>query len=235
MKKLLLLILILLLQIPVFPARSFNGSSDYLNIASSVVYSSATYPVTICGWVKPNSLTADMTVAAVAKASGGASFFRIYVRSVGSVRAQANNDADNAAGSSTSAGSVSVGTWAHICGVFTANNSRIVYLNGTAATAATNNVVTAATGVTLIGVNQRNGVFEDYCDCQIAEVSFWTVALSQAEITALAKGYSASFVRNQTALADYIKVDGTSRSYRGTSWTINGTSVSEHKPIFYSF
>lgn len=95
-------------------------------------------------------------------------------------------------GSSTTTSAVSVNTWAHAAGVWSASNSRTAYLNGTAAATNTTNVNVTPLDELAIGGNYGQTIrFQGY----LANVAVWNAALSAAEIASLAKGFAAHLVR----------------------------------------
>lgn len=93
---------------------------------------------------------------------------------------------------STTSGGVSVGVWAHACGVFPSTTSRTAYLDGIAATENTGSSV--PTGITQMNIARLPNSTQR-ADGDIGEVSIWNVALTAAEVAVLASGVSPLFVR----------------------------------------
>lgn len=234
-----LISLILLLTVQVQAAINFNATDVYIDTGSAVAYGSAVYPVSICAWFKPGSIGTDMTIAALGRGSGGdLSAFRLYLRSTGAVRAQPADSA-GASQSATSSGTVTAGQWAHACAVFEANNSRRVYLNGAVNNGNTVPNTVSAMQNTSIGVEIINGSSAEYFDGDICEVSYWTVALSNDQVAAMAKGWTAPNLINNAGLADYLPMvtaPATITSYRGRSFTVHNTPANaNHKPVINTF
>jgi hypothetical protein len=91
----------------------------------------------------------------------------------------------------------SANTWHHACVVFSATNSRSVYLDGggkATETTETGNPIVDRTG---IGVVYRNTPAA-YTDGRIAEAGIWNVALTDAEVAALANGVSPALIQPQS-------------------------------------
>jgi hypothetical protein len=99
--------------------------------------------------------------------------------------------------SESSGGSMSVNTWYHLAGVAASVSSRIGYLDGAAQTEDTNNWGDL-TAVDRVAIGAEAGSTPvEYMDGHVAEAAVWDVALSQADITTLAAGYSPLFVKPQ--------------------------------------
>jgi len=235
--KLLLLFLILSSVFSAPAARTFNGSTDKL-MASSAVVGGA--PLTIAAWFNASSLAADSRVVSISINIGSIdqSSYMLFLRTTGQIRARTCNNA-GICFSSTSAASVSTGTWNHGVSVFASGGaSRTSYLNGTAATADTNAEGTLSTlNTTTIGGTMINLAFAEPFAGSIGEVAVWNVALTQNEITSLASGFSPKLIRPQS-LIEYVPIWGigsTEYGSKGTAFAVTGTSAAAHPRMFYDF
>jgi hypothetical protein len=116
------------------------------------------------------------------------------------------------------------GSWQHLVGVFSATNNRQIYLNGTAGSANTNNQ--GVGGVTLASTNPAPSSHD------IADLSIWNVALTQADITSLAKGFSGSRIRENALLFHAPLVRSRQEMKTGVVLTDTGTPTAQpHPPI----
>jgi hypothetical protein len=90
-------------------------------------------------------------------------------------------------------------TWHHICGTWDGTTATL-YLDGTTVAVASPTPLTTSTLDSIgIGAQHRSGAAPPnlFFDGSLAEAAIWTGPLSQAEVTALAKGVSAPAVRAQ--------------------------------------
>ena len=133
-------------------------------------------------------------------------------------------------------GAVTLNTWQHLAGVYTASNSRRAYWNGTAsASPATNNYVPSGINRLLIGLDRVTSpqVTNFQNAGRIAEVGIWKVALNADEVLALSRGVSPELVRPQS-LVFYAPLlrDLNDRVSNLTLTNVNGALVSDHPRIF---
>jgi hypothetical protein len=131
-------------------------------------------------------------------------------------------------------GPASVNTWHHCAGVFAATNDRIAYLDG--ASGSNTNSMGDMTVADRISIGRAGDSSPgDHFSGRLAEVGVWNVALTQAEIDALAAGYSPLFVRPQSLVfyaplirdEDFDKVGGLSLT------AFNTPTIAEHPPVIY--
>lgn len=166
-------------------ARTFVAASS-----QSLGYVGApltTVPLTLACWFKPASVAGGTNKSLVSLDDGAANEFLLRsVASGGAVAAVANT------GISTTAGTQSNGVWGHAAAVFASSTSRTSYLNGVAATVDTTNVTPSGINGTHVG---RLWAASQFADGDIAEVAIWNVALSAADMAALALGISPSMIR----------------------------------------
>lgn len=218
-------------------AYDFNGTSQYLNVASAPVVG---VPLTLACWFNSDSATTNQTIlgisANIAGTSTPATWFRI--RLAGAVAGdpiQADAALTPTFAIASSSSGYTTGSWQHACGVFSSNTSRTIYLDGA-------NSSTNTTSVTPTGLNgvQIGGIYADdsnsivtYTDGRIAEVGIWNAALTAAEIASLAKGMTCDKVRPQNLvfyaplLRDLIDQKG------GLTLTNNnGATVANHPRIY---
>lgn len=125
------------------------------------------------------------------------------------------------------------GIWNHGCGVFSAANSRSIYLNGGAKV--TNTVSRSFTiNRMIIGASQGVAGAGEFFNGSLAEVGIWTAALTDEEVLSLSRGCSPLLVRPQNLLYYIPLVRGIIDIRSGLSMTPTGTSVSTHPRVILS-
>jgi hypothetical protein len=146
-----------------------DASSEYLERSDAVVTAA---PLTLAAWVRVDALPGDQTVLCLGRTGGSPAqnhYLLLNVDGAGVVEAQAR-DSSTAAHKST-AGSVSVGTWAHCAGVFASASSRVAYKDAVAGAEETTTRTPALMDRTVIGRRQRatpdNYVSGDVDDAQV--------------------------------------------------------------------
>jgi len=168
-------------------ARQFTAaSSQYLERAAAVV---TAVPCTLACWYKPVSAGALYILMEVSLVDSTSDGFLIYQNSDGTIVAAQRG---SATATSASTASVSSGTWAHACVVFSAINLRAAFLNGGAKGAAdVTSVTTGTVNRTLLGAQYVSaGTKNAFLDGPMCDAAIWNVALSDAEVASLASGTS---------------------------------------------
>lgn len=140
---------------------------------------------------------------------------------------------------SASATGPSLNVWNHGAAVFSANDNRLAYLNGTAGTAeTTSNTPTGVDRMSLGYLGRASPV--DFMSGRIAEAAMWSAALFADEIAALAKGFPPYLIR-PTSLEAYWPLFGYASPeidiVGGFNLTLTGTAKAEHcrmihRPVF---
>lgn len=170
-------------------ARNFNGTSARIHISSAVV---AATPYTMACWFRTTNMT--QVGALLSLTSSSTQYSTLFFRGdVGSDPIDILIQAGGAQDVTRSTTGCTSGKWHHACGVFSAANSRTVYLDG--GSSATNTTSLSPT------INQTEiGAFRSgfWFAGDIAEVGVWNVALTATEVASLAKGASPALVRPQS-------------------------------------
>lgn len=215
-------------------ARNFvSASSDNLSIDSAPV---TAVPVTMACWFRHDNVADSDTLMALVDKDVNDNYFSLAAEGnvVGDpVRAYSASTAVGSAAAATSAG-FTAGTWHHACGVWAAGNSRAAYLDGAAKGTNATSVTPAGIDRLSIGAHLRLTPF-GYMSGRIAEAAVWNVALSDAEVRALARGIHPLRVRPGN-LVFYAPLWGTSspeRDYtRGQRHlTVTGATVAAHPRV----
>jgi len=163
-------------------ARSFNGTSDYIEKTSPTGQPIGNSATTIAGWIKIDStgITQDKTVAFFGTDSAGATGYGLAVSSNYKAIAAGPSSTGKVTGGTT----LSVNTWYHLTAVYDGNTNKI-YVNGVEDGRVSYSSMNFSAGVMRIGA--WHGYNSSYTWKGILdEVQIWNRALTQTEITALA-------------------------------------------------
>lgn len=210
-------------------ARTFNGTSDYIEAGSAVV---TVEPLTMACWFKPANVTVAKALMSIGT-SGGMSRFVLTENQTASqpILGQSVNSGGTIA-SAVSAGSVSAGAWHHAAAVFTSSASRTAYLSGVGGTTETTSITVSGINRTLIGARISTTVGL-YAAADISEAAIWSAALTADEISSLAKGFSPRLIRPQS-LVFYAPLVRSVTDIRGgvaLTDTVPTTAASTHPPV----
>lgn len=205
-------------------ARSFNGTTDEINVSSTPV---TAVPLTIACWYNSDTQTANQTLVAVNDASANNQFaLKLQGAAVGDPVRATTTVAGNSSNADTSVG-YTAGAWQHGCAVYASATSRAAYLNG--GSKGTNAVSRIPTGITEIDIGQSGSTI--FFSGLLAEVGIWDIDLTDDEVASLAKGFSPLFIRPAN-LIFYAPIIGKSSPeldlVGGLSLTLSGTAKAEH-------
>lgn len=151
------------------------------------------YPFSVACWFYADTLTAQRTLVCLGSSSGANQFLLLGASSTGVV---AQSETGGVVATATTSTAPSTGTWYHAAGVFTSSTDRAAFIDGgSKGTNATTNTWPAFVNRTLIAQRRRNGTYGQGMDGRIAEAAIWNVALTDSEVYALSRGYSARLVR----------------------------------------
>jgi hypothetical protein len=208
-------------------AHTFNGTSQSIESVTPVT----AVPLTISCWYYP-TLNVGTVLVAIGT-SGGVDRFQIGSNPA-SAPASAAVVQGGTVGSATVSGTASLSTWNHAAGVFSANNNRVAYWNGTAGTAETTSATPS--GINRINLAARYIVtLGNFFTGGLAEVAIWNAALTAAEIAELAAGFNPRLIRPQS-IVYFNRLINASQDIRGglTLTNVGGaTTVSTHPRIIY--
>lgn len=177
-----------------------RASSQYLMVGSSVVTGP---PFTMAAFVYPNNATqlmtatlvgsfASFTCAAAVALSGHVAGDPVSYTTKGDTGSNFLNAQTTAA--------FSASAWNAVSGVSESVSSRFAYLDGgnKGSNTTTDNAMTL--NRTSVGAGIYNNLLYDYFDGNICEVAYWNVALTDAEIASLAKGFKPTRIRPQSLM-----------------------------------
>lgn len=201
-------------------ARSFNGSSDEVDIGNIAILKPAS--LTISVWCNPTDFV-NSYAGVVTNYSGSGT--GIFVRTDGKPAFYSGSVVDPFTATLTA------GTWAHLAGTASAGIAQTAYFNG--APAGTG----SATGP-VYSTDMKIGMVNTRFKGSIADVAMWSVVLTASEIAALAAGARPHRIRT-ASLVGYWPLDGIQSpepdlSGNANSGTLTGTALAAGPPITLS-
>jgi len=156
-----------------------NGSSQYAAATSASTLSA--YPFSFSAWIKTSSATAQ-TIVALNRSTVSNVYYRLGLNATGNVRVEIANTTARAG---TSTATVNDGNWHHVVAVFVSNTSKLIYVDGAANGANTNNV-SFNTLATTLTVGRNGGTAPgNYFNGRIDEVKVYSSGLGASEVAAL--------------------------------------------------
>lgn len=172
-------------------AYSFTAASSmYLSVDSAPV---TALPLTMCLWIYATSTGAAKATFCMGHKQGG-NRSQIQINSNDTVAVTYVGTLG--IGSVSSASTVTLNAWYHMCFVAESATSRTLYLDGVSVGTSTVNAgVPGAYNNVSIGSRFVNSAVGAYHNGYLAEAAIYNEALSAADVSALAKGYSPQFVR----------------------------------------
>jgi hypothetical protein len=158
-----------------------NNTANFLSAGSAI----ASLPFTIAGWFKPADVSTAQVLWSTADTAGDENYHMVQLLANATIEVRSRQGASS--GASVTAGTVSVNTWTHVAAVLRANNTRQIYLNGTAATTDATALTPAGLDNFLFGKLQRTTSALPF-NGKLGQWAFWASELSGANITSLAGG-----------------------------------------------
>jgi hypothetical protein len=191
-----------------------------------------TMPLSFACWYNPANVTTIFDLMGMYSA-GGTVYFAFGAHSNAQVGASQWGTVTGSEARSTV--TVSIGTWAHLVGVFLSATSRTIYVNGGNSVNETTNDGTTAATESCIGSVNGAGSF-GASNGSIAFPAFWNVALTAADILSLSLGVSPLRIRPQN-LVSYTRLSAGSSpepDICNTSWSLTGTPAVVANPRIYA-
>ena len=216
-------------------AYAFTSANQrWLSTASSPV---SDVPLTLCCWANTSAAALGGLVS-VGSETGSSTdhYYRLAINGLGAINALSSDGTTNAADAATSTTSYSNNTWFHAAAVFTANNSRTIYLNAGGNATNTNSNDVLINENTHVRIGRRHltaGNVIGFFTGNVAEVGIWNVALTAAEIACLADSMTCDKVRPQS-LVFYAPLLRDLIDYKGglTLTNNNGATVANHPRVY---
>lgn len=201
-------------------ARTFNGTSGYVSAAIT-----PSMPYTFACWFRTTNMTQTKPIIGFNNATGSR-YDQIWFR--GAVAGDPIDILSDAGGGQVitrSTSGTSSGVYHHACGVIASATSRKIYLDG--GNSATS-VTSVAPTVDTFNVARYPG---EFFAGDIAEAALWTVALTAADVAALAKGASPRLVRPES-LQFYAPLIRETVELKGLAITSSGSTTTDHPRIY---
>ena len=200
------------------------ASTQYLSTTTTPVTGT---PLTLACWFYKD-LSLNMRLVDLVDTTNGSSF-QIRANTASAISARVGA----LAADQSAVGTQVLNQWRHGAGVFTSSTSRTAYVDGTAGTANTANVTPSDADFIMIGAGDSTTSPLTPYDGRIADVGIWNVALTAAEISALAKGAACNLVRPQS-LVFYAPLIRNLQDVRdGRTITNNNTAtVADHTRVY---
>ena len=215
-------------------ARNFDGTTQYLE--STATPPAVGPPLSVAAWFNPSSTGSIEIIGGVSRATGTTQSLSLGLSPAGLVGAQSQSGGTSRTALSSAAAAVSA--WNHGLAVFSANNSRSVYLNGGSKGTNTQNNSPAGVNRTNIGARYLNAAVASFFPGDIAEVAMWNVALTDADALILSKGIPPYLVKGESLVCYWPLLGRYSPEISllgGFDLTLaNAPAVAVHPPMRYA-
>jgi hypothetical protein len=200
---------------------SFNGTNQNLTVSNQIV---SDYPVTVASWSYHNSAITSRRHLGITNSDFNERLVSLdLLNGTIYVSAIAGGTAESA-----TKGTYGSTIFFHSAGVLSSTTSRFAYLNGSAGTENTNSKTPGACDRFAIG-----GYGTSLLNGRSAEVAVWNVALTEDEITSLAKGFKPTRIRPQS-LVFYAPLLRNLQDLKGalTITNNNTATVADHPRVY---
>lgn len=225
-------------------ARSFNGTSQWLNANTSFTFNAADLPYsyTLSAWfLATGTATAydvfNIGTAGTSASDSNADQLRILLNNSGAGKMDAQARLNAGSGmTATAGGTFSANTWNHGVAIFNGTSTPNVvtataYLNGAGKTSsgASNTSGLRNSGCAVGALIFANSTQFNYLSGSVADAAIWNVQLTDAEVLALAKGARPWTIR-PSALVAWFPLDGLASpevdlSGKKNNQTLNGGPI----------
>ncbi len=180
-------------------SRTGFDASNFLRYASGIITAT---PLTISAWFYPTATSGTRAIVGLFNSAGNNLTRHQFILRAVNATVDAGTGDNVAFASSVGAGTFTANTWNHACGTFTSATSRLGYLNGAAGTSNTNSRTPSSIDRTTVGVVDNAAIGQAFdSGGRVAEVAFWNVALTGAEVVSLADGVHPFLVRPDALVA----------------------------------
>lgn len=209
-------------------ARALDDASNQVLRVEQAVRT--TYPLTMACWFNVDDDSVIHTLMCLVGKSGSDCHVLRALRAVESRHIGADTRSSLGWGSASSDTGYTVGQWHHACGVFASATNRKAFLDGDPGNQNATNRTPAGLDRTSIGSYDRDTSPLWFVSGLVAEAAIWAVALTDAEVAILAKGYSPLFIRPQSLVAYWPLIrDPDNDAVGGYNLTpVNSPTVANH-------
>lgn len=201
-------------------ARTFNGTSGYV---SAVI--APAFPYSFACWFRTTNMAQTKPIIGFSNAAGSR-YDQIWFRgAVAGDPIDILSDAGAGQAITRSTSGTTPGVYHHACAVIASATSRTIYLDG-------GNSATTTTSVnpTVDTFNVARFPGEFFAG-DVAEAALWDVALTAADVAALAKGLSPMHVRPQSLLF-YAPLIRETVELTGVAITSSGSTSTDHPRVY---
>jgi hypothetical protein len=203
-----------------------SGSNQWLSRASAIA---SAYPFTFACWIKPESNTFG-TIFSVATSGSADNFHALQIAGSSAIRYRCRTTGNSDA---LSVATVASGTWYFVGMVAASATDRRVWLGTVRANQTASRTPSGFDSTTIGRLNSSTG--SDYFDGLIAYPTFWSSALSDADMTSLAGGAPLDSIATGS-LVFHLPLTGASPegdTIGSNSFTVNGspTYSTDEPPI----
>jgi hypothetical protein len=211
-------------------ARLFNDAlNQYLQNGAAPL---SGIPLSLVTWFNSDDATILGAIMQIGDASAQSRFSLDAAGTVGGdpILASAVEPVGPTFGTATSTAGFTANTWHHAAGVFTNATSRAAFIDGgNKGTDVTNVTPTNLDNVTIGAQGHSGGVFSHFSG-SIAEAAIYNIALSDAEVALLAKGFSPLFIRPEALVAYWPLIRAADLDWMAdfNMTAFNGPTVSPH-------
>ena len=210
-------------------AISFSGSAQSYYSASTPV---TAVPLTIACRMNKSSSATQGLIAGVMR-NAGSTFYGFYIYANASAKVTATAANNNVFAEAQSTTSYSASTWHHVCGVFSSNTSRTIYLDGAGSATNTTSLTPTLIDIVTIAAARKSGFVDNYLNGSLAEVAIWNAALTEPEAKSLSAGMSPKLVRPQS-LALYLPLIRSAQDQKAAlAFTTEGSPTVANHPRVY--
>lgn len=171
-------------------ARTFNGTSDYLEYGSPVV---SAVPLSMACWFFHSGAVLNQATTLMNIGDSGADS-RVTLFS-NNLSLFVNTIAVGGGFGTASAGPVKIRAWQHAVGVWASSSDRRVFIDGARKATDGSTAVLGTPTVTTIGARYSAGVRGAFWGGLVADAAIWNIALDDADAWLLGRGYSPQLVR----------------------------------------
>ena len=206
----------------------FNGTTQYLQNTSTPITAP---PFTISAWMNTDRIDGgSQTVMAIMNDGSAGDWFRFYGYSGGTIFIIMDARDSTAVFAATTT-QFSADTWHHVAGQNSSTTARAAWLDGGGK--GTNSELRTPDGINAMSIGRMgDSTPGGYFDGEIAEVGLWNIALTDAEILLLSKGFSPLFVRPQNLVCYWPLIRNANDIVGGYNMTAYNTpTITPHPKI----
>lgn len=210
-------------------ALDFNGTTQHLLRASTPI---TAVPITMFGRYRFDTALSEGQEAVVLSLTDhdAVQEFTIEVGRNGGVDSAIAMAYSGASGGyAISSASPTINTWENVCGVYSATNSRKVYLNGGSTGTDTTSLTPSGISHIYVGATSSASSIIKPFNGALADLAIWSIALNDSEIAALNKGLSPLLIR-PTSLVFYAPIIRGLNDFRGGILTNVNTATAFAHP-----